>query len=110
MLGAESEVESFIGFSDLAQPRGKFSANLANLAVAERAVRLAKKAHADAAQSEHLVSPDEIEHQPPAQDVAFTAAGFSAVENEIFVGDGLQKFTLEFSWVYQPFQAHPRRA
>ena len=58
------------------------------------------EASPDGAQSELLEGIHQEVNQPPAQEVAFAAACFPAIKNEIMIGNRPQAFLLALSWVY----------
>ena len=104
VLIGESEVPHAIEL-ECPQPFWEFRADLTNLAIFKVWVILAKEPNTNLTQTENAKAPNEKEDQPPSEDVTLAAAGFSAIENEVVIGDRLKEFTLSISWVYQLLEA-----
>jgi hypothetical protein len=83
--------------------------NFRDLAVLKVGIVFTEQSGNDIPQAENLKAPNQIENQPPAQDVALAAASFATEENKIMFCDRIENFTLSLSWVYQPFEAYPGR-
>ena len=74
--------------------------DLVDLPILKIGVILTEESNNNVPKPQRAIAPHQIEHQPPAQDVALSSTSLPAIEHVVVVGNGSKEITLALSWVY----------